>query len=244
MADFRDYIGLDLTGYLMHYGVGHEHGGHSGRYPWGSGKRPKQDRGRSGQVAKTSVASMKSDSIHKSAIAAGFRPLPNPETREEALKNCNPYRGKFVGKDNCLSSSLSGYFREHGIDSKGRMRFDGSVFADEIMNNATTNRLKRCDRVIFDPGEEATAITKAISRMYGDNSAGLIMVRWQGGGGHVYNFETKGGKVSFIDYQLGQTGKAVDEYLDHVDTREPVVLYRLDNAELDMSKLKKYLKAS
>jgi len=25
--------------YIMHYGVGHLHGGHSGRYPWGSGKK-------------------------------------------------------------------------------------------------------------------------------------------------------------------------------------------------------------
>lgn len=28
--------------YLMHYGKGHKDGGHSGRYPWGSGERPKQ----------------------------------------------------------------------------------------------------------------------------------------------------------------------------------------------------------
>ena len=25
--------------YIMHYGVGHDKGGHSGRYPWGSGKK-------------------------------------------------------------------------------------------------------------------------------------------------------------------------------------------------------------
>lgn len=36
MADFRDYIGLDLSSYLRHYGIGHLHGGHSGRYPYGS----------------------------------------------------------------------------------------------------------------------------------------------------------------------------------------------------------------
>lgn len=36
MTDFRDYIGLDLTAYSQHYGVGHLHGGHSGRYPYGS----------------------------------------------------------------------------------------------------------------------------------------------------------------------------------------------------------------
>lgn len=32
-------IALDI---LMHYGVGHENGGHSGRYPWGSGESPYQ----------------------------------------------------------------------------------------------------------------------------------------------------------------------------------------------------------
>lgn len=29
--------------YIMHYGVGHDKGGHSGRYPWGSGEEPYQD---------------------------------------------------------------------------------------------------------------------------------------------------------------------------------------------------------
>lgn len=43
MVDFRDYKGMDASAFLMHYGVGHEHGGHSGRYAWGSGKRPRQD---------------------------------------------------------------------------------------------------------------------------------------------------------------------------------------------------------
>ena len=31
--------------YLMHYGVGHLDGGHSGRYPWGSGEDPRQHEG-------------------------------------------------------------------------------------------------------------------------------------------------------------------------------------------------------
>lgn len=43
MADFREYIGLDYSQeFLIHYGVGHDKGGHSGRYPWGSGDRPRQ----------------------------------------------------------------------------------------------------------------------------------------------------------------------------------------------------------
>lgn len=51
MADFRDYMGLDLTGYLMHYGVGHEDGGHSGRYKWGSGERPYQRTAAEGSIS-------------------------------------------------------------------------------------------------------------------------------------------------------------------------------------------------
>lgn len=35
-------VALDI---LMHYGVGHEGGGHSGRYPWGSGESPYQHSG-------------------------------------------------------------------------------------------------------------------------------------------------------------------------------------------------------
>lgn len=35
----------DVEEILMHYGVGHDKGGRSGRYPWGSGKNSKKNRG-------------------------------------------------------------------------------------------------------------------------------------------------------------------------------------------------------
>lgn len=40
----QDFINYIVTGEdsLMHYGVGHLDGGHSGRYPWGSGDNPEQ----------------------------------------------------------------------------------------------------------------------------------------------------------------------------------------------------------
>ena len=44
----RDYVdqilstGMNYDSYLEHYGVGHEDGGHSGRWPYGSGERPYQ----------------------------------------------------------------------------------------------------------------------------------------------------------------------------------------------------------
>lgn len=43
MNDFRNYQGVDFSQeFLAHYGVGHDKGGNSGRYKWGSGDRPYQ----------------------------------------------------------------------------------------------------------------------------------------------------------------------------------------------------------
>lgn len=42
MNDFREYAGVDFSQeFLIHYGVGHLQGGHSGRWPWGSGENGK-----------------------------------------------------------------------------------------------------------------------------------------------------------------------------------------------------------
>lgn len=35
----------DVEEILIHYGVGHDKGGRSGRYPWGSGKNSKKNKG-------------------------------------------------------------------------------------------------------------------------------------------------------------------------------------------------------
>ena len=43
MPSIKDFIKYIVYGdELMHYGVGHLDGGHSGRYPWGSGDNPEQ----------------------------------------------------------------------------------------------------------------------------------------------------------------------------------------------------------
>lgn len=40
--DWRLYTGFDDSAFIAHYGVGHDNGGHSGRYPWGSGDKKKK----------------------------------------------------------------------------------------------------------------------------------------------------------------------------------------------------------
>jgi len=51
VADFREYIGVDYSQeFLIHYGVGHDKGGNSGRYKWGSGDRPYQRSSMEGKI--------------------------------------------------------------------------------------------------------------------------------------------------------------------------------------------------
>lgn len=51
MPDFREYIGVDFTSqFMQHYGVGHLHGGHSGRYPWGSSNNVSTVNSKVGQI--------------------------------------------------------------------------------------------------------------------------------------------------------------------------------------------------
>lgn len=53
MADFREYIGMDASTFLMHYGVGHEDGGHSGRYPYGSTNNVSSSKSKVRQINET-----------------------------------------------------------------------------------------------------------------------------------------------------------------------------------------------
>lgn len=239
MADFRDYIGLDLTGYLMHYGVGHEHGGHSGRYPWGSGKRPRQDH--ESDASTSSLIPKHSDSLHKSAIAAGFRLMPEQESLEMSLKKTNPYRGEYQGKNNCLSCALSGYLRSNGVSAEamGRLAHEGVRNGPEILESIS--RGKKTDAITLDKGESPKIATQVIKDLYGDNASGLIAVCWKSGGGHVYNFDVTNGKVQYIDYQSGHRGEDVECYFDHVDPSKQIHLFRLDDTELDMKRMKKYV---
>lgn len=239
MADFREYIGVNTSAFIVHYGVGHDKGGHSGRYPWGSGKNPRQRRA----GYNTTLTPKHSDSLHKSAISSGFKLLSESETLEQSLEKVNPYRGAYSGTNNCLSCSLSGYLRANDIDAtaKSVLSKGGVKHGYNILEKLGNGR--KVDDITLDKGETPGDVTKAIKELYGDNSSGLIVVYWKGGGGHVYNFDTTGGKVRFIDYQSGDYGKDVECYFDHVDASMPMHLFRLDDTDLDMNRMKKYVKA-
>lgn len=65
-----------VDGYLAHFGKGHLDGGHSGRFPWGSGKDPKQSEGGIGGKV-------------KKALGLSPKDLSTPENRKKAFAKDN-----------------------------------------------------------------------------------------------------------------------------------------------------------
>lgn len=65
------YLGRDSTDHLSHYGVGHDRGGRSGRYPWGSGKSPRGKRSSGTSDGKSDSKKRTLTKNQKTAIKVG-----------------------------------------------------------------------------------------------------------------------------------------------------------------------------
>lgn len=70
------------------------------------------------------------------------------------------------------------------------------------------------------------------------NQRGLVTLTWGFGGSHVINYETKGGKVTFIDSQSGKTYTGKDAE-DLFSAAFASTYYRIDNCQLNLDKIKK-----
>lgn len=68
---YQYYLGRDSTDHLFHYGVGHDRGGRSGRYPWGSGKSPRGKRSSGTSDGNSDGKKRTSTKNQKTAIKVG-----------------------------------------------------------------------------------------------------------------------------------------------------------------------------
>lgn len=135
LNDMQDeiYVGrLVSDNYLAHYGVGHLNGGHSGRFPWGSGKRPMQSR-TAGSLA--SIGGKWKDSIRRfgSAITLG---------QAAVVAVMNP--AAFL--------TVQGAIKIPGIVMSGKLA------ADSIMAIHKNNKIERRKR--WEPKDKLTKFSK------------------------------------------------------------------------------------
>ena len=98
MNDFRLYKGLDPSPYLMHYGKGHDQGGHSGRYPWGSGKNPYQRQNNGAFIVNINDLNrrMTTGERPKELEKEHIIPKGTAIYRTVANKNEEPYDGMYI----------------------------------------------------------------------------------------------------------------------------------------------------
>lgn len=149
MPDFRDYIGVDFTSqFLQHYGKGHLNGGHSGRYPWGSGKNPKQRRVVAGvpidRMSRTSTSDYwkehygkQFDEFYNSRTANSISELSRRRKSDdiselrENINNPEDESYKVGGRSyNCQNCSLAFEMVERGYDVSAKGKPNGSNVGD------------------------------------------------------------------------------------------------------------------
>lgn len=72
--------------WIAHYGVGHKQGGHSGRYRWGSGNRPRQSEGNRTYTKKEIINSGNAKLIKEHANDLTTKQLDNALKRAKLYK--------------------------------------------------------------------------------------------------------------------------------------------------------------
>lgn len=104
----------DSEDYILHYGVGHLNGGHSGRYPWGSGDRPYQTSG----DFKSRVTELKKKGMSEKDIAESMGVSVGKLRILVSLANYEERSAKVARARELYSSgySVSAIGREMGIN--------------------------------------------------------------------------------------------------------------------------------
>lgn len=161
-------------------------------------------------------------------------------TLSEALSNTNKYFNTAEGNVNCASCAIAGVLRRKGINAYAKPA--GNYIP--VMNVMVEDAFKNCDiklgpSTMFTSSQDYAA--SMLRSMYGDNAIGTVGVIFRGGGGHAFSWEIKDGKVRFLDFQQKEYGNNLNVYWRGIDPTGPVTLCNLTNAEIDYTKLSKYV---
>lgn len=79
-------------------------------------------------------------------------------------------------------------------------------------------------------------------KRFGQNAEGVCSIQWKGGrGGHAFNWKIKEGIISFFDGQNGYEDAEISRLWGLIDPNGSLQLVRLDNLEVDLEAVKKYV---
>lgn len=192
------------------------------------------------RVGKAAVDSMMSQKTVD--MSKGIRKLSKSESLDETLEKANPLRGTKEGENNCVLSAIAGFLRQTGYDvtagSSGGKPMNPAGVVEECFKGA---KILEGSAVKF--GKSRQDAAEMLVKRYGQNAEGICGIQWRGNGrGHTFNWKINDGVVSFFDSQQGKGDEYVSRYFSLIDQTGNLTLARLDNLEINMDIISKYVK--
>lgn len=171
----------------------------------------------------------------------GFKKLAQPESFADTLKKTNPLLGQQRGENNCVLSAIAGFMRQAGYDvtagsTPGQQPLNPASIVQECFKGAKV--IDTASAVKFGRSQKDAA--EMLIKRFGENAQGLCGVQWRGRDrGHTFSWKIVDGVVSFFDCQQGSSD--VSSYWRKMDPMANLTLARLDDAEIDLDAISKYI---
>ena len=177
-----------------------------------------------------SVSGLDSDPAQKAL--GGFKSLGHKETIREAVTKVNPSGAQ----TNCRACSIASVLRMRGMDVEALGSVQGGSLREAIEESFKNAKVAE----MYSPSKER--ITNYILKRCGEGSSGVMSARYNRRGRafeHAVSWVVKDGIVSFFD---GQSGDAdCSFYLNDLSNDGSAEIARLDNLELNLDGIRKYI---
>jgi len=170
----------------------------------------------------------------------GFRKLAQPESLTDTLRKTNPLRGTDEAKNNCVLCAISAFMRQAGYDvtagSTGGVQINPAATVEKCFKGA---KIVEGSAVKFGRSQKDAA--EMLVKRFGENAQGICGIQWKGGGGgHTFSWKIVNGVVSFFDAQVGSSD--VSRYWNGIDLSGNLTLARLDDLEIDLDAVSKFIR--
>lgn len=153
------------------------------------------------------------------ALGKKGAPLSVSASYEGANPHYSPDYAEF--SMNCQRCVVAYELRRRGYDVKAAPTYQGDKLPyaahtnkDGTLNSYWMGAFKGAKTVSVAASSNKKVLQNIESKMnaYGPGSRAVIRVQWQQGGGHVFNVENVGGKIRYMDAQVGKNVN-IREYL-------------------------------
>lgn len=167
-------------------------------------------------------AYLNSNETEESHLLNTFELKKEPTTPEEDMTEINekyPLGPEY--QNNCWSCSISYEMRRRGFDVEAIPSERGET-TDEVLSHwkESNKDYKEITNMELD---DASRIFKESCKQEGNGARGILLVLWDGGGGHAVNWEVENGEVIIRDSQVNKIyrGSEVDDFLSWSDLNNP-----------------------